>query len=78
MHDNTAVNYNEYRERYNSNCQHWRSEPVNDRKLNNPICLAILIALTIFFIAVGGFYIATKSEYEEPTPDYNTTSFSFD
>lgn len=77
MTDTNVVNYNEYRERYNSNCQLWRSEPVNDRKLNNPICLAILIALTVCFLAVGGYYIATRSDYEQPTPDYNTSTFSF-
>lgn len=77
MQGNKLVDYNEYRERYNTTCQLWKSEPVFDRKLNNPICLGLLIALTAFFLGVGGYYIATKSDFQAATVDYDT-SFSFD
>jgi hypothetical protein len=65
MNANQPVNYSEYRERYNSTCQLWRSEPVKDRKVNNPLCIVVLIVITLAFLAIGGYYIATKADYEQ-------------
>ena len=37
------------------------------RKVNNPFCIVVLIALTVTFLGVGGYYIANKGQYERTT-----------
>lgn len=64
MQRTPLVRYNQYKRRYDSSCISWKFEPVSERKVNNPVCLAVLIMIIGFFVGVGGYYIATKSDYE--------------
>jgi hypothetical protein len=72
MTDVLQQKYDEYRNRYNSNCQTWRSEPVMERKLNDPACLVVLLIMTVAFFAVGIYYIASGSDLPQGTDDNNS------
>lgn len=42
------------------------------------MCLVILAVMTLFFIGVGGYYIATKSDYEPQNQSTDDTQIFFE